>query len=59
MFEILKALRDANVAAMAHGTRLAWEVKDEGYGPVLKAEIPLDDDDARFIENMRELLAEA
>lgn len=57
MFEILKALRDLNTACMAHGTSLRWDIeKGEGI-PLLKAEVPLTDDDVEFTEQMQAMFA--
>lgn len=58
MFEILKALRDLNTACMAHGTSLRWEIEAEpgDHMSLLKAEIPLTEDDVKFV-NMQAMFA--
>lgn len=58
MFEILKALRDLNEACAAHDTSLRWYVQhDEPGFPVLMAEIPITEDDQKFVDDMQAMFA--
>lgn len=59
MFEILQALMALSKTAGPYRThwRLEYEGDHPGEGPVLRIEIPLTDDEARFTEGMQALFA--
>ena len=57
MFEILRALITLQEACQKHGTSLRWDVYDNpGFGLAVKAEIPITEEDQKFIEDMRQLV---
>lgn len=57
MFEILKALLALQEACEAHGTVLRWDVYALPGGEVkLQAEVPVTEDDQRFVQDMRTML---
>jgi hypothetical protein len=58
MFEILKALLDLSEACKAHDTTLHWGVHDDGAnGLVLRADVPITEDDQHFVEDMQRMFA--
>lgn len=58
MFEILKALRDLNEACRAHDTRLSWHIEAQpGDISILRAEIPLTEEDEQFVNDMQAMFA--
>ena len=58
MFEILKALLAVQEACRNHHTSLRWEIADTGHGLVLQAEIPVTEDDQRFVQDMQRMFEE-
>ena len=58
MFEILKALLEVQKACRQHGTSLRWEIRDDGYGLVLQAEIPVTEADQKFVQDMQRMFEE-
>lgn len=60
MFEILRALITLQEACRKHGTSLRWDIYDDpSFGLAIKAEIPIAEEDQKYVEDMRQLFGEA